>query len=617
MNRKKLTAALVAVVLSANMAVFSAGADDVFSAADYAPAAVSESGDIVTFNAAESESGIDPESLEFFDGYTTNNPIFTPEVRAYNYNGTIGLYWDNVHDCKYYRVFYRKKGTSKWTSFYSVNNSCYINGLTLYTEYEFLVLSSNGNAWSKWDSSNITTATPREDGISSRYFYLEPGNNSVYVYWYPEANIRKCKVLYRLKGTAKWSYADVTSDRYNVTGLTNGKEYEFLVRLYDGKSWSSWTEKDIKTATPEKGEEQTFEFTAEPGNNHIYTNWKKIKGAEKYMVFIRPSGTSKWVIKLQATSDSTGYGYGGKDITNGTKYDVLMRYYMNGKWSSFTSADIKQVTPSATAKPRYMGFTAVPGNSRIIVNINTVVKKSRVFYRVKGASKWATIDTTSDQVIINNLKNGTEYEVLVRGSNGGAWSDYHDYDIDTVTPCTDFYTPKISAYTATLGDYISVDWDYAPNAVKYKVFYRVHGTSKWQSLVTNKSGAGFAAKKGYKYDVLVRSFDGAKYSSYTASDILLTDTVTYLETPDIRATYSDNGTCYVYPETIYYTLKYRIFYRVRGTSKWSYKDLNGGYESFCFEGIPGNQYEVLLLASDGKTWSAYDESNIITMNCTL
>lgn len=157
------------------------------------------------------------------------------------------LRWNAVSGAKSYRVYYRVYGTTKWSYKNTTKNAMNLTGLTGGRKYDFAVRAYNGSAWSAFSSADIKRATPKAANkpvISSAV----PGVNSVVLRWNTVSSAAMYRVYYRVNGTSKWSYKNTTKNAMNLTGLTGGKTYQFVVRAYNGSTWTAFTSSDIVKA---------------------------------------------------------------------------------------------------------------------------------------------------------------------------------------------------------------------------------------------------------------------------------------------------------------------------------------------------------------------------------
>ena len=126
----------------------------------------------------------------------------------------------------------------------------------------------------------------------------------------------------------------MTGTSYTDTGLTNGKEYGFLVRAFSGTNGSSYTDADWKNAMPLAKPE----FSVMQGGTNAVVKWSKVTGAAQYRVYlIYSDGT----IKALANTTGTSYTVTGLSASRyGTKYGFLVRAINGSNGSSYTDEDI-------------------------------------------------------------------------------------------------------------------------------------------------------------------------------------------------------------------------------------------------------------------------------------
>ena len=80
--------------------------------------------------------------------------------------------------------------------------------------------------------------------------------------------------------------------------------------------------------------------SATPGVEKVTLNWNAVTGATKYRVFSYLNGT------YTSHTEVSGTTYTVSGLTAGTKYGFVIRAYVNGKWTSFSTNDIVYATPN-------------------------------------------------------------------------------------------------------------------------------------------------------------------------------------------------------------------------------------------------------------------------------
>ena len=129
----------------------------------------------------------------------------------------------------------------------------------------------------------------------------------------------------KLKTTAKTSF--------NVTGLTNGRTYGFMVRYkVDGKlsekasSYTLTVEADFKPVVKLKAD-----------SGRITARWNKIAGADRYKVFRFVNG------KLKLLGETAGSSVRINGTKAGQEYTIAVKALLNGKWTTVTRSDLVSV----------------------------------------------------------------------------------------------------------------------------------------------------------------------------------------------------------------------------------------------------------------------------------
>ena len=168
-------------------------------------------------------------------------------VKAVPGNGEVSLTWDKVANATQYIVYsyvdggYHNLGTTKTNSFTAT-------GLTNGKKYGFIVKAMVNGKYNAWSNDDAVYATP-VGGTDVQNVIAEPGNGEVYLTW-DEVNGATNYVVYSY-ADGKYTRQGFTEDTgFTVTGLTNGKEYGFIVRSYKNGKWCGWDPSDAVFATP-------------------------------------------------------------------------------------------------------------------------------------------------------------------------------------------------------------------------------------------------------------------------------------------------------------------------------------------------------------------------------
>ena len=327
--------------------------------------------------------------------------------------GEVALTWNEVTDATNYKVFTYLNG--KYAVVDETTETSYtVTGLKGGTEYGFLVRALVNGAWTAFDTAeDVAYATPVAAASTKPVIMVTVGAGSALVEWEAVAGATNYRVYTYRNGYVL--AGETTETSFNVTGLTGGVEYGFLVRaLVDGK-WSAFTTEDNVYITP-SALKPAFEATA--GVNSAEVEWDAIDGATSYKVFTYR--LNKYT--LVATTEETSYTVTG--LVGGTEYGVLVRACVNGVWTAFTTADNIAVTPLVSAKPANVNMS-INGE---VYTVSWDAVEGATSYRVFnyiGGKYYVVGDTTETSFTSDDLCES----VLVRACVNGVWSPFTVEDV--------------------------------------------------------------------------------------------------------------------------------------------------------------------------------------------
>ena len=152
-------------------------------------------------------------------------------------DNTVKLTWDKVDGATNY-VIYSYADNTYTKLGYSTTNSFTASDLINGKKYGFIVRSYVSGKWSDWSNDDAVYATP-VGGTDVRNVKAVPGNGQVALTWDKVSGATNYVIYSYADGKyTKQGYSDTTS--FTVTGLTNGKEYGFIVRSYANGTWCGW-----------------------------------------------------------------------------------------------------------------------------------------------------------------------------------------------------------------------------------------------------------------------------------------------------------------------------------------------------------------------------------------
>ncbi len=437
--------------------------------------------------------------------YATPVAVLKPVVTATAGEEQVTLKWNALEDATNYRVFSYMNG--KYAVLGETTATTYTaSDLTAGTKYGFLVRAFVNGAWTAFSNSDVVYATPTAAAVTKPEVTATAGDGKVDISWNAVTGATNYNVYIYTTGYKLLTTTTETS--YTATGLTNGTKYGFLVRAFVNGAWTTFTTADNVYATPEAVVVTKPELTATAGNGEVELEWNEVTGATSYNVFIYTTG-----YKLLATVTDTSYT--ATSLTNGTEYGFLVRAYVNGAWTAFTTADNVYATPkAASTKPE---FTATAGIGRVTLDWEPVegATNYNVFTYLNG--KYAVAGTTTNTTYtVTNLEAGTEYGFLVRAYVNNVWSPFTTADNIYATP-TAALKPTLTV-TADEGS-AELSWTAVAGATNYRVFSYLNGKYTEITVTDETSCTADGLTSGTKYGFLVRAYVNGAWTAFSADDV--------------------------------------------------------------------------------------------------
>ncbi|MGN1340719.1 MAG: hypothetical protein ACI4WS_10535, partial [Oscillospiraceae bacterium] len=212
---------------------------------------------------------------------------------------------------------------------------------------------------------------------------------------------------------------------------TNGKSYTYVAYGFYNGYWVRLKPNNTYTATAGLD----FDYYTNTGSRQTYVRWYGLDSeiVEKYAVYTYKDG--KYYL-VDANVPGTASGYLITGLTNGTKYGVLVRAYINGQWTSFTTDDIVYATPSLE-KP-YFSVTSTSNGVRIYISNSYYYgyKKAYIYKYDSATDKYTLIHTqdVGESSIYYTVTDAdaSDYGYLVRMSDGYEMTPFTSYDIEYV-----------------------------------------------------------------------------------------------------------------------------------------------------------------------------------------
>ena len=437
-------------------------------------------------------------------------------VQAVPGNGQVTLTWDAVENAEDYVVYsYVDGGYNKLG--YSKTNSFTATGLTNGKKYGFIVKAWVNGGWNAWSNDDAVYATP-VGGTDVRNVKAVPGNGQVALTWDKVSGATNYVIYSYADGKyTKQGYSDTTS--FTVTGLTNGKEYGFIVRSYANGTWCGWQPSDATFATPVNTKPQNVH--AVPGNGQVTLTWDAVENAEDYVVYSYVDGGYN-KLGYSKTNSFTATG-----LTNGKKYGFIVKAWVNGGWNAWSNDDAVYATPVGGTDVR--NVKAVPGNGQVALTWDKVSGATNyVIYSYADGkyTKQGYSDTTS--FTVTGLTNGKEYGFIVRSYANGTWCGWQPSDAIFATPVN----AKPQNVQAMAGDKeVHLIWDDVDDAEEYVIYSYVDGN---YAKLGYSEYSGYTAEgltNGRKYGFIVKAWVNGRWNDWSNDDAVYAEPVGAFDKP--------------------------------------------------------------------------------------
>ena len=373
------------------------------------------------------------------------------------------------------------------------------------------------NASGKYTYKDIFVTYVYTDEVEEKLnVTCEAGANQVKVSWNALSNATKYQVCSYVGGKYTVQVNNYTETCYTVTGLVGGTKYGFLVRAYENGKWTSYSTADLVYATPSGSSEVKPVVSVTAGNNQVTVKWNAVSGATKYQVCSYVGG--KYTVQI---NNYTGTSYVVTGLAGGTKYGLLVRAYVNGKWTSYSTADLVYATPSGSSEVKPV-VSVTAGNNQVTVKWNAVsgATKYQVCSYVGGKYTVQVNTYTGTSYTVTGLAGGTKYGFLVRAYGNGKWTTYSTADLVYATPI--YSTEEKPVVTVVAGNgQVTVKWNALSGATKYQVCSHVGG--KYTVQINNYVGTSYTVTgltSGTKYGFLVRAYVNGRWTTYSLNDLV-------------------------------------------------------------------------------------------------
>lgn len=427
-------------------------------------------------------------------------PVLTSVKSVY---GGMKITWNKVSGAKKYKVYV--KNGSAWKEL-GITSSLYYTDKSVISGKSYTYTVQCVSA----DGKN-SLSTYSETGISGTYIKapsvikIENVSNGSKITWVKVNGAYKYR-LFAKSGSSGWKkLTDTTSNTFTQTGLKTGTEYNYTVVALDkngniisGYNTQGWSNKYLQAPTI---------TSVQSVYGGLKVTWNKVKGAEKYRVYIKDG--SSW----KKLADTTSVSYLDKSVSNGKSYTYTVRCITADGKKTTSDRDDNGKSETYVQAPEITKTENIANGTKITWKKVSGAVKYRLYVKVDG-SGWKTVgDTTGNTLTHTGLSSGKNYKYTVRviKSSSGKISGYKSAGWDNL-----YISPRPVTSVNNTSAGVALSWKSVKGAAGYSV-YRKGFSGSWVKLadVKNTSYTDKSAPKNTLYSYTIRCFDkNGKLISY-------------------------------------------------------------------------------------------------------
>ena len=271
------------------------------------------------------------------EGRKAAKPVQKPTITSAEAgDGKVTIEWNAVNGAANYRVWKVINGSYIRVGDFT-GTTATITGLTNGTECGFIVRANVNGTFTSYSENDIVYATPKAS-VHVNITSATAGDKKVTIKWDTVEGATSYRI-WKYEGSTCTRVGDTQNTTIDVTGLTNGTEYGFIVRANVNGVYTSYSTDDIVYVTP-KASAHVNITSATAGDKKVTIKWDAIDGATSYRIWRYTGNVCARIGDTTNTSmDITG-------LTNGTEYGFLVRANVNGTFTPYSTDDIVYVTPN-------------------------------------------------------------------------------------------------------------------------------------------------------------------------------------------------------------------------------------------------------------------------------
>lgn len=394
---------------------------------------------------------------------------------------------------------------------YSINGQSFVDNRVFLNlaegVYTVLVRDANGcPAEAEAEIEVVDNSCPRPGAIT----VVQTTENSATITWPPAAGAEAYQISYKRSNSLEpLITVETPFNVYNFTNLSSGVVYDVLIRTVCGpEDLSDVRAGSFETRPADVSCTAPFAVTAQtPTETSTVVSWTAAPGADAYRVEYRPQNGANWI-----QIETGGVSVELENLLPGTAYEVVVRSICNGSPSAGfaeTVFETQGVEPGDCPAPFALNIDQITESSAFVSWDETIETIGfRVEYAVAGTDNWLVVDVEENQIQLENLEPGENYQVRVFGRCfGGELSESNANGFfSTLSENADCPAP-VFVNAQNLGQTSArIVWTQSGTILTYRVSYRVANTVEFETVdVLGNSVQIDGLQPGLTYEYFVQS----------------------------------------------------------------------------------------------------------------
>lgn len=408
-----------------------------------------------TYHYRVKPSGWQESDSDSVDTYPGNPSGLT--ATAQDEDDSVLLEWTNEGSGDQIRVEYKKSSDSVWTgATISFCASALVDGLDEGVSYDFRVAQRYAAIQNEWSNTAVETTNviaPTDLAGSGE------SGGKVNLTWTDNSGHEDGYEVYVDDVLEDTTAADATS--YQVTGLTDGVEYDFKVRAKVGTAYSAF-DGPITVMAGAVPTLPTLDSCAHQSSSTIRITWTA-DGITTHIDVWKRKGTDPSALHAQVAVGGEPYDLTGLDPN--TQYYIKIRARNAAGTSAFT-AEQNDTTDIDLEAPSGLTATAVSDTQINLAwtNNSTNCDTHRIERKKTVGGSFAEIASVAADVVtysnggIPPTEAGTSYTYRVRSKFGSDYSGYSSEVAESTLPAGSGSVDRQDAYFA-MGEYLCIMTD--------------------------------------------------------------------------------------------------------------------------------------------------------------